>query len=98
MANFKLKYRVLSLLSLLYLYYYCYLLFSRTYMILINTHCILSLPFVAFDFGLEFINQILHPKQSLVVLIRLQGEVQQRSIKTRRGWKQDNIRMTQTEE
>lgn len=51
-------------------------------MILINTHCILSLSFVAFDFGLKFINQFLHPKQSLVVFISLQREIQQRTIKT----------------
>lgn len=84
-----------------YYYYTCIITvtcYFHTHIWLINTHCILSLSFVAFDFGLEFINQILHPKQSLVVLIRLQGEVQQRSIKTHRGWKQDNIRMTQTEE
>lgn len=75
----------------------CYLcllpvIFMPIHMILINTHCIFSLSFVALDFGLKFINQVLHPKQSLTVFIRLQ-----RSIKTHWTWKQVNLARTWTE-
>lgn len=58
---------------------YTYTLSSHEYMIVINTHCILSLSFIAFDFGLKFIDQVLHPEQSLVVFLSLQREVERLS-------------------
>lgn len=45
-------------------------------MVVGNTHCILSLSFIAFDLGLKFIDQVLHPEQSLVVFLSLQREVE----------------------
>lgn len=62
-----------------YIYYYpYYALSARNLVRRTETHRLLRLPFEALDFGLKFVDQFLHPKQSLAIFFRLRREIQQR--------------------
>lgn len=62
-----------------------------------KTHCVLGLSLVALDFGLKLIDQLLHPQQSLPVLLRLQGHKENQFKSMERTKNRQNIRLILTE-
>lgn len=48
--------------------------FTCCNVIVVKTHSAFSLSLVALDFGLKLIDELLHPQQSLPVLLRLQED------------------------